>query len=203
MQSHPHEDSNPPRGELAGSRRFGRRDALRVGGVAAAAIGAGTVLLRPQAAGATTGAMQFGHENDSGGDSTGLSSANPGDSLHISNSAGAPALRLRSGGAALVATGNDAGVLAVTNGTGAALHGVANVGTGPAVRGEIGGEAATVAAIEALQNGHGNGVSSPIDNAASTASAVRALTRGTEPSIWSRSALERWRSRSGTLCGCQ
>jgi hypothetical protein len=44
-------------------KRFDRRGLLRLGGVAAAA-GAGSVLLRPGTAGATSGAMQFGATND-------------------------------------------------------------------------------------------------------------------------------------------
>jgi hypothetical protein len=72
-------------------RRFDRRGLLRLGGVAAAA-GAGSVLLRPGVAGATTGAMQFGQDNDAGTASTGLASSisdavNPVDTLHVTNSA--------------------------------------------------------------------------------------------------------------------
>jgi hypothetical protein len=172
MQSEPHEDAN-----ASGTRRFGRRDVLRIGSVAAA-IGAGTVLLRPQAAGATTGAMQFGQNNDAGNSSTGLTSTNVTDTLEISNSADAPAVRLRSGGAALVAEGGDAGVLGLTIGDGAGVLGVANAGTGPAVRGEVGAEAATVAAIEAAQNGKGSAVNAHVDNATSAGTAVHARTNG-------------------------
>jgi hypothetical protein len=72
--------------------RFNRRGLLRLGG-AAAAVGAGSVLLRPSVAGATTGGMQFGADNDAGTASTGLSSSidDGGDStkfvdtLHVAN----------------------------------------------------------------------------------------------------------------------
>jgi hypothetical protein len=84
------------RAQLAGEestrerRRFDRRGLLRLGG-AAAAVGAGSVLLRPGVAGATTGAMQFGQDNDAGAASTGLTSSisdptNPVDTLHVTNS---------------------------------------------------------------------------------------------------------------------
>ena len=59
----------------------------------------GTVVLRPQAAGATTGALQFGQNNDSGSDATGITSTNAAVTLQVSNTANAPALALRSGGA--------------------------------------------------------------------------------------------------------
>ncbi len=72
----------------AESRRFGRRNLLRLGGVAAA-VGAGSVLLRPGVAGATTGAMQFGAENDAGATGTGLTSSNATDTLHVANTSGA------------------------------------------------------------------------------------------------------------------
>jgi hypothetical protein len=174
MQSQSHEDVNTPR---SGDRRFGRRDVLRLGSVAAA-IGAGTVLLRPQAASATTGAMQFGQQNDAGNASTGLTSANAVDTLDVSNSADAPAVVLRSGGTALAAEGGDAGVLGETIGAGAGVLGRADVGTGPAVRGEVGAAAATVAAIEAAQNGTGSAVNAHVDNAASAGTAVHARTNG-------------------------
>jgi hypothetical protein len=66
------------------ARRFDRRNLLRLGGVAAAA-GAGTALLRPAAAGAATGNMQFGANNDATTDTTGLTSSNGTDTLHVDN----------------------------------------------------------------------------------------------------------------------
>ena len=184
MQSQSHEDEDTPR---SGVRRFGRRDVLRIGSVAAA-IGAGAVVLRPQAAGATTGAMQFGQNNDSGNNSTGLTSANAVDTLDVSNSADAPAVRLRSGGTALVAEGSDGGVLGVTIGAGAGVLGRADAGTGPAVRGEVAADAATVAAIEAAQNGTGSAVNAHVDNATSAGSAVHARTNGIGTGITASSA---------------
>ncbi len=53
--------------------------------------------MRPSIAGATTGAMQFGQDNDAGADATGLTSSNSTDTLHVTNSANAPALQVRSG----------------------------------------------------------------------------------------------------------
>lgn len=171
------EENAQLRAALAGGQHVGRRSALRLGGVAAA-VGAGSWLLRPHAAGATTGALQFGQQNDAGGDSTLLTSTNATATLQVSNGAGAPAVRLRSGGAALVATGADAGVLGITSGAGAGLLGRADAGTGPAVRAEIGVDAATVAAIEAAQDGSGDGVDAHIDNPASTGSALHGQTKG-------------------------
>jgi hypothetical protein len=175
MQSQSHEENvNTPR---SGDRRFGRRDVLRLGSVAAA-IGAGTVLLRPQAAGAATGAMQFGQPNDAGNSSTGLTSANANDTLDVTNTDDAPAAALRSGGTGLISEGGDAGVLGVTFGDGAGVLGRADVGTGPAVRGEVAAATATVAAIEAAQNGTGSAVNAHVDNAASNGTAVHARTNG-------------------------
>jgi len=184
MQSQPHEDVNTPR---SGDRRFGRRDVLRIGSVAAA-IGAGTVLRRPQTAGATTGAMQFGQQNDAGNASTLLRSANATDTLDLVNSSGGPAMQLRSGGTGLIAEGGDAGVLGKTIGDGAGLLGRADLGTGPAVRGEVATQAATAAAIEAAQNGTGSAVNAHVDNAASAGTAVHARTNGIGTGITASSA---------------
>ncbi len=75
-------------------RRFDRRNLLRLGG-AAAAVGAGSVLLRPDGAGATTAAMSFGAENDAGTDTTGLTSTNGTDTLHVANTASGEALNVQ------------------------------------------------------------------------------------------------------------
>jgi hypothetical protein len=187
------------RAQLAGDRHFDRRGVLRLGGVAAA-IGASSVLLRPQAAGATTGAMQFGQQNDAGGDSTGLASSNITGTLQVSNGSGAPAVLLRSSGAALVANGaDDAGVLGITGGAGAGVLGRADVGTGPAVRAEIDSQAATADALDAAQNGKGSAlhahtkgtgsaVLAAIENTASRAPAVRAQTAGSGTGLSASSA---------------
>lgn len=68
-----------------------RRRLLGLGVAAAAAGVAG--MLRPDAAGATTGAMQYGTSNDSGSNATGLTSANATWTLNLVNSNGGNALR--------------------------------------------------------------------------------------------------------------
>jgi hypothetical protein len=160
------------------NERFDRRRFLRGGSVAAAA-GAGAVLLRPSAAGATTGAMQLGLENDTGAASTGLTSSNGTDTLHVTNSANAIALEVRSGGAGVIATGfSGGGVVGLTRGAGPGLSGQADVGTGPAVKAEIDNAAATAATIQAAQSGTGDGVLSQIDNTTSSGRSLLATTNG-------------------------
>jgi hypothetical protein len=110
-------------------RRFDRRAMLRFGG-AAAAVGAGSVLLRPDAAGATTAAMTFGSENNADATGTGLASSNGTDTLHVTNS-----------GAGAVINAN----LTATNNAHAAIHAL-NASTDPnssAVYGEMTDPAAT------------------------------------------------------------
>src|SRR2546423_13555204 len=65
-------------------RRFDRRKLLRLGGTVAG-VGAGSVLLHPEVAGAA-GAMNFGAENNAGPDTTGLASTNDTNTLHVVNS---------------------------------------------------------------------------------------------------------------------
>ena len=161
-----------------GDRGISRATLLRLGGVAAAAS-VGSVLLRSTPAGATTGAMQSGQQNDAGADSTGLTSSNDTDTLHVSNSASAPAFQARSGGAAVVAIGaSGGGVVGVSRGSGPGLLGQADVATGPAVKAQIDNAAATAVTIEAAQNGTGTGVFSHVDNAANANRALHALTEG-------------------------
>jgi len=69
----------------AASRRLDRRSLLRLGG-AATAFGAGAIVMRPSAAGATTANMQYGVDNNAGTDTTGLTSSNATDTLHVTNS---------------------------------------------------------------------------------------------------------------------
>jgi hypothetical protein len=162
----------------AAGARIDRRTVARLGAVAAA-VGAGSVVLKPGTAAATTGAMQFGAENDAASDGTGLSSANGDDTLHVRNSANAPAISARSGGAGVLAFGAaDGGVFGVTTGAGPGVRAQADVGTGPALRAEIVDAAATATAIDAAQAGQGNGVFAHIENSTSSAHAVVASTRG-------------------------
>jgi hypothetical protein len=143
-----------------------RRTLVRLGGVGAA-VGVGSVLLKPSAAAATTAALQFGAENDAGTNTTGLTSASGTDTLHVSNSAGAPALEVRSSGAGLIASGGaDAAVLATTR------------GAGPAMLAGVADATATATTIEAAQTGLGIGVLAHIDNLTSDARALVASTRG-------------------------
>ena len=106
------------------SRRFGRRNLLRLGG-AAAAVGAGSVLLRPGVAGAANGGnLVMGAENDSGIGSTGLTSSNATDTLHVQNTSGG------SGSAAITAH------IIETDSNGIALHAL-NDGLADAIVGEV------------------------------------------------------------------
>jgi hypothetical protein len=65
--------------------RFDRRGLLRLGG-AAAAVGAGSVLLRPSAAGASVANLQYGTTNNAGTDGTTLTSSVGSGAFHIINS---------------------------------------------------------------------------------------------------------------------
>src|SRR5262249_58443127 len=67
-------------------RKFDRRGLLRLSG-AAAAVGAGSVLLRPNVAGAVVAPVNIGIDNDAVAASTGLASSNTTDTLHVTNSA--------------------------------------------------------------------------------------------------------------------
>jgi hypothetical protein len=143
-----------PAGAAAAPRRFDRRTMLRFGGAAAAA-GAGNVLLRPDAAGATTAAMTFGSENNAGATGTGLTSSNGTDTLHVTNS-----------GTGAVINAN----LTATNNAHAAIHAL-NASTDPnssAVYGEMTDPAAT-----------GNGVV----GLAFTGAGVMGSSGGTGPGI--------------------
>jgi hypothetical protein len=112
--------------EPAPKRSFDRRGLLRLGG-AAAAIGAGSVLLRPGVAGATTGAMQFGADNAAAADSTGLDSSNTTNTLHVTNTAtGAGS----NGAVALL------GHMTDPSNQGTAIHGI-NDGFADAIVGEV------------------------------------------------------------------
>jgi len=174
---------------MNGDRRLDRRSLLRLGGVGAA-VAAGTAVMRPAAAGAATGAMQFGQQNDAGTDSTGLTSTNPTDTLHVSNGAGAPALQLRSGGAALIATGSTGGgVVGITNGTGPGVWGRGGAGAGPAVRAEVDSTTSAGSAVDAHTKGTGFAVLASIENTGSKSVAVRAQTTGPGIGIEASSAL--------------
>jgi hypothetical protein len=76
-----------------------RRNALRLGGLAAGAA-AGTMFLRPTAAHAGTGNLQFGTDNDAGVDDTSLTSSNPNQTLEVLNSGNGEALKAHTSNAA-------------------------------------------------------------------------------------------------------
>ena len=124
----------------APASRIDRRNLLRLGGVAAA-LGAGTMMLRPEAAGATTSAMNFGAANDAGTDTTGLTSSNATDTLHVANTS----------------TGGSSGVgLTVHNSdaanTAAALNAIHD-GTGETVTAHATNAGNTSAVIHTIQDG--------------------------------------------------
>jgi hypothetical protein len=110
-------------------KRFDRRGLLRLGGVAAAAS-AGSVLLRPGTAGATTGAMQYGTDNAAGAASTGLASSNTTDTLHVTNSATGPSSTKTAALFAHITDTNSQGVaiLAISDGV---ANGVVGAVTNP------------------------------------------------------------------------
>ena len=177
----------------AESRRFGRRNLLRLGG-AAAAVGAGSVLLRPGVAGATTGAMQFGLPNDAGDAETTLTSSDGVSTLNLSNSFSGAALRATNnaasggGGAAISAhttfLNNTLPALTVTDdGLGGAIFcEVTNENvTSPAIFGLV--DAGNVAVFEAENDGTGMGLYSHVENPTSAARPVYALTKGTGQAV--------------------
>jgi hypothetical protein len=77
-----------PRTARADGGSVTRRNLLRLSGTAAG-VAAGAVLLRPQSAGATTAAMQFGAVNDAGASVTELTSSASQQTLLLTNSNGA------------------------------------------------------------------------------------------------------------------
>jgi hypothetical protein len=165
-------------GRVAPHAKVDRRALLRLG-AAAAALGAGSLALKPNAAAATTAGMQLGAENDAANSATGVTSSNGTDTLHVTNTNAAPAVEVRSGGAGLLAFGAaDAGVVGITRGVGPGVRARADIGTGPALRAEVDAAAATTTTIEAAQSGQGIGVLAHIDNTTSNARAVVASTRG-------------------------
>jgi hypothetical protein len=90
-------------------QRFDLRGLLRLGG-AAAAVGAGAVLMRPGAASATTATMSYGADNNAATSGTGLTSTNSTDTLHLSNSGSGAALN-----ASISGTTNTNDVIHATN----------------------------------------------------------------------------------------
>jgi hypothetical protein len=158
--------------ESMNNARIPRRSVLRRGATLGA-IGAGSVLLRPQPANATTTALELATENDASDGSTGLTSANATDTLHITNDANAPALQLRSGGAALVTEGRIE---------------AAPIGEGDALHAHIDSDTNTGIAILAATAGLGEAVHATVTNPNSTASAVSARTSGTGIAINGASA---------------
>jgi hypothetical protein len=165
-------------------RRYDRRTLLRLGG-AAAAVGAGSVLLRPGVAGATTGNMQFGAENAAGAASTGLASSNTTDTLHVTNSATGTGSANTVGlfvhmtsadneGTAVYALNDgltDAIVGEVTNSDSSAT-GAGVVGIGTSSGGVIGVSNGAGPGVRGRPNGTGPGVSGWSSNAADGMEAI-------------------------------
>ncbi len=147
-----------------------RRRFLRRGAVGAGGLLAGTALLRPAAAGATTGALQFGTSNDAGGDSTSLTSSTGAFSLTLENTSVS--------GSALYAKTDNAGngsstVYVEHTGTGTGVW--VDCFDGRAFHGRAGG---SIAAGEIDQQGPGPGVVFSVSNLINTAAACTVSTVG-------------------------
>jgi hypothetical protein len=197
---------------IAHETRFDRRDLLRLGG-AAAAFGAGSVLLSPEAADAATGAMQFGTNNDSGTDSTGITSANPDNTLHVVNTGAGESIHAvntspdhatlkvvaaGAGGAVFAEANSDSdqagpavfgggtfggGVVGATAGPGPGLGALATADTGPAFFTAVFDPATQDFDIIALTQATWDGFYSEISRAQSDGRAVWGRTFGTGSSV--------------------
>jgi len=181
--------------DAAASSRFDRRNLLRLGG-AAAAVGAGAMMLRPSPAGATTNTMNFGAENDAGTDSTGLTSSNPNsDTLHVANTSAGGGTSGRAINAHISDAASDAAVIYATqDGTGngitaeitSSTGGAAVLGLGLNGGGVAGGTAGVGAGALGVTFGDaGPGVLAVGYDDTSTGTALEAVQNGTGTGIYS------------------
>jgi hypothetical protein len=145
-----------------------RRSLLRMSG-AAAGVAAGAVLLRPQSAGATTAAMQFGATNDAGASLTELTSSAAEQTLLLTNTnagsgTGLQVVNTGTGNLAALArminVGGGAGLeVTMSNGTANAVGiDVGNAGTAEAIRAHNTNLVSNVAAVHGIHEGPGAGV---------------------------------------------
>lgn len=140
----------------AAMRRTGRRDLLKVAGVAVlGAVGASMLDATP--AEATTGTMMFGQGNDAGTDHTDLMSSSSGGTLVITNSGSGPGMFVGTTGAGDSLSGGD-------NGT----------GTGGGVAAVLGNPANSSIAISGVTAGTGSAVIGKINNSSNSSPAVLA-----------------------------
>lgn len=134
-----------PDERIVGERKIGRRLALGAGSMVA-----GSALLRPSHAAATTGTFRFGAMNDAGDDGTGLRSSGDSFTLDVRN--------LGSGGAASFSAGSSGSAVEMTSAVEsntAAVFQVVSLSSGSLVRlaNVQSDNSAAVIAIE--QNGSG------------------------------------------------
>jgi hypothetical protein len=151
--------------------RTGRRELFKMAGAAAlGAVGAATLISSP--AGANTGTMIFGAENNAGTDFTQLDSSNSVYSLVVQNGGA---------GAAVVGTASSGNAVegATNGGSGNAVQGY-TTGTGNAVFAQIDNSSSSaVGAVYATTNGTGSGVWGEVTNDTSSAAAIHGTTTGT------------------------
>jgi hypothetical protein len=143
-----------------------RRNALRLGGLAAGAA-AGSVFLRPAAAHAVDAPVEMGVDNDATAGSTGLTSTNSTDTLHISNTGTGEALHVNStnansgkNGMSLTQSGRGHGIYSFIGNTSNGSRAVFGhtVGFGGALVGGIANTSSAASAVLGGTSGFGAGV---------------------------------------------
>jgi hypothetical protein len=181
---------------------MGRRTALRRLAALSGAAVAGAAVLREVPAGATTGAMQFGANNNAGTDSTGLSSTHPNSTLQVFNGTAAPALTAISYGLCAHVYQNPSSgpedalrVQKNSSGAGAGLRVLVTAGAGAGAGIRVTSTAVGIesevtqgsgSAVKATANGTGPAVRAQVTNPASAAQAVRGDTNGTGYGVFGR-----------------
>jgi hypothetical protein len=175
--------------------RLDRRGLLRLGGVAAA-VGAGSVLLRPGTAGADPGQnIVQGQDHNAGATRTSLTSTVATETMLVQNSGAGGALTAEittnpapaNGPAAIFGSGvHGGGVVGATSGNGPGVGGVGGTNTGPGVVAAVFDEDATGLALEVGHLGTGTCTYSHIENPANPNKAMWAQTVGTGNAVYGR-----------------
>ena len=173
--------SEPPAQAIGGLT--GRRGLLKHGAMYAAAAAAGATALVAQAspAGATSGTMVYGVNNNAGNDTTTLqSSGNP--TLTVANTAGGISVLATDYGLGF-GTPLEVAVNTHSNASPGVFVGASGVGDGIEVSSYGGPGSGVVATIEAGYGGTGNAVHGINNQATNTSPAVQADTVGVGPAL--------------------
>jgi hypothetical protein len=175
--------------------RLDRRGLLRLGGVAAA-VGAGSVLIRPGTAGAAAGdPINQGQDHNAGATRTSLTSSVATETMLVQNSGNGGALTAEitadpapgDGPAAIFGSGvHGGGVVGATTGSGPGVGGVGGVATGPGVVAAVFDDDAAGLALEVGHLGTGTATYTHIENPTNANRAMWAQTVGTGNAVYGR-----------------